>query len=78
VKLTYDKLPITLKRNELNYLLANIAVIENQFARCTTAQPEAMPYVAAATGANAFVQPRPVASGYTLYDVLLDELKGYL
>ena len=37
-----------------------------------------MSYVTDATGANAFVQPRPDASGYALYDVLLHELKVYL
>lgn len=78
VKLTYNKLSITLKSNELNYLLANIAVIENQLVRHTAAQPDAISYVTAATGAKTFVQPRPDVSGYALYDVLLNELKGYL
>jgi len=77
-KLTCDKLSIALKKHELNYPLANIAVIANQLARCTTAQPDAMSCVTAATGANAFVQPRPDASGYVVHDVLLGELKGYL
>lgn len=76
--MTYDTLSITLKTNELNDLPANIAVIGNQLARYTTAQPDAMSHVTAATGANALVQPRPDATGYALYDVLLDELKGYL
>jgi hypothetical protein len=77
-KLTYNKLSTTLKRNGLNYLIANITVIENHLARYATAQPDAISYVTAATCANAFVQPRPDASGYALYDVFLDELKGYL
>lgn len=76
MKLTHDKLSITLKRNEINYLLANIAVIENHLVRHTIAQPDAISCVTAATGANAFVQLRPDASGYALYDVLLDELKA--
>ena len=78
VKFSYDKLPITLKRNELNYLLANITVIENHLVRYAIAQPDAISYVIVATGKNAFVKLRPDASGYVIYDVLLDELNGYL
>jgi hypothetical protein len=37
-----------------------------------------MLYVASATSANYLLQPRQDASGYVLYGMLFDELKGYL
>ena len=77
-KLTLDNVSRTLKTNELNYLLANIAVTENQLARYIIAQHDVMSYVTAATGTNLIVQPRPDASGCALHDVFLDELKGDL
>lgn len=77
-KLTLDNISMTLKTNELNYLLSNIAVTENQLARYIIAQHNVTSYVTAATGTNLTVQPRLDASGCALHDVFLDELKGYL
>ena len=74
----YDKHSISLKLNELNYLLATIAVLENELARYILAQHDVITYVTAATGTNVFIQRRPEASTYILYDQLYDEIKRFM
>jgi len=77
-KLTYDQNSITFKLNELNYLLAHIATFENQLSRYSIAQNDVILYVINALDSDVYVEPRPHASTYVLYDVLYDELKAVM
>ena len=61
--------------NELNYLLANIAVFENQLSSYTIAQNDVILYVTNALVSDAYVEPRHDVRTYVLCDLLYDELK---
>ena len=50
--------------NELNYLLANIALLENQLSRYSIAQNDVISYVTNAIGSELYLQPRHDASSY--------------
>ena len=73
--LTYDKHSINFKLNELNYLLANIAVLENQLSRYSIEQNYVILYITNALGSDVYVEPGHDDSTYVLYDVLYDEVK---
>jgi hypothetical protein len=74
-KLTYDKHSIHFKLNELNYLLANIAIHENHLSRYSIAQNDVISYATNAIGSDIYLQPRHDASTYVLYAVLYDEFR---
>ena len=60
VKVRYDKLSNSLKLNELNYLLAKIALIENQLTRCIVVQSDVIMEVTAMKCAVVSVKPRHI------------------
>jgi hypothetical protein len=70
-KLTYDKHSTIFKLSELNYLLTAITILENQLARYYIAQNDVMTYVTTALGSQVYVQPRPGATTYVVFEVYL-------
>jgi len=73
-KITYGEDSISFNWSELNYLLATLAVLENQLARynCTVVQFDVMTHITCALGSEVCVQPRPDASTYLLYGYLIN------
>jgi hypothetical protein len=69
-KLTYDEYSIGVKLTELNYVVATITMLENQLARYSISQPDVLTYFTSALVSDVYVQPRPDASTYVLFDVL--------
>jgi hypothetical protein len=57
VKVRYDKLSISLKFNELIYLLVKRGLIENKLARCIVVQSDVIMEVTAIKCAVVSVQP---------------------
>jgi len=60
VKVRYDKLSISLKFNELIYLLVKRGLIENKLARCIVVQSDVIMEVTAIKCAEVSVQPRRI------------------
>jgi len=59
-KVRYDKHSISLKFNELNYLLSKRALIENQLPRCIVVQSDVIMEVTANNCTEVSVQPRHI------------------
>jgi len=60
VKVRYDKHSMSLKFNELNYLLAKIVLIENMLARCIVVQFDVITEVTAKNCTEVSVQQRHI------------------
>jgi hypothetical protein len=66
-KLTYNKCCINFKLDELNYLLLNIAELEDQLSRYSIEQNDVLLYVAITLVADVYGQPRSLLLKYILY-----------
>ena len=66
---------ITLKFQELRYLLYIIPVVQNHMNLYISALPDVMMYVISALSSSTYIEPLPTASEQILYPQLFEELK---
>ena len=76
--MTVDRQSITLKVQEVNYLLLNMSTLVNQLVRYRMAENEVIEYAQSSAGFTAIVPPRETASLFVQYDVLFEEITGKL
>ena len=61
-RLYIEKQSITLKYQELRFLLNMFSVVRNQFNSFITALPDVMTYVISALSSSTYIEPSPTAS----------------
>jgi len=75
VRMYIEKEYITLKFQELRYLLYMFSVVQNQLNSYIAALPDVMTYVTSALTSSTYIEPPPTASKQILYEQLFEELK---
>jgi len=77
-RVAFDLTSVTLKLPELDYLMLNLTVLPNQLARYKLAEAYVSAYVQNVVGATTFVPATESACIFVQYDVLFEEINGYL
>jgi hypothetical protein len=77
-RIALDRTAIALRLPDLEYLLLNLTALANQLAPFKMAEADVSAYVHIAAGAASFVPPPEPACLVVQYDVLFEEINGYL
>jgi argininosuccinate lyase len=77
-RIALDRIFITLRLPELEYLLLNLTALANQLALFTTAEADVFVYLQSSAGAASFVPPPDSVCLFVQHDVLFAEINGYL
>jgi hypothetical protein len=77
-RIVLDHTVLTLRLDEIEYLVPNLTTLTNQMARYKLAEAAALVYVESAAGAKTFVLPKESACLYVQYDVLFEQINKYV
>jgi hypothetical protein len=73
-KIALERVSISLRLLELEYLLLNRPVLTNELERNKLAELDVSEYVYTSAGATAFVPPKENTCLFVQYDVLFEEI----